>query len=687
MPNFSNTSLRTRLILAFFALVMMMSISTYLSISFSSNASREMRLMVEDQTRRALLAQRAAKRLQFATLQLLTLLQTEAREERKPLYNAMDNALKGADAAVRTLGKELATPEISRFLELRELYGERFQATVEEIEFNGLIAAREHFTRNTQPVLNELLAEAESVSLAQQDAMAASETKYQEQSQMLSSTMLLIEAIVVFLGLLFSYLFARGLAALMHDPVRIADQIASGDYTTTIPPARAPELKRLFNALEHMRSGILGREQHIKRLAFEDRLTGLGSRLHFMQQLEQAVAQPGSCLVLFDINRFTQINKALGHALGDSVLLEVAQRLESLTSANISLSRIEANRFGLLLQPQQAKTAVNLVKQILTAFEQPIAVSQQKLYIDLRAAIVQMGDEQESPESLLRAAELALHRAKHQHTNLLEANEVIPPDEAHSLTLLGDLKTALNEGQFKLFYQPKWCSQKQRITGVEALIRWIHPERGFIPPDQFIPFCEQTGFIRQITPWVIGEAVATASRWQQQGIDLVVAVNLSTLDLDNPALEAHLQEALTQSNLAPEKLCLEVTESALMSDPDSGLACLERLRALGLKLAIDDYGTGSASLAYVRDLPVQELKIDRSFITNVHVEPRNAAIVRSTLKLCQELGISQVAEGVETKEELDWLREQKCSLIQGYLISKPLEEMALVEILQRQRVS
>jgi len=685
MPNLSNTSLRARLILAFFSLVMMMSLSTYLAINFSSSASQEMRLMVEDQTRRALLAQRAAKRVQFATLQLLTLLQTDSREERIPLYQSMDEALRGADAAIRTLSKELSTPEIARFIEIRNIYGERFQATVEEIEFNGLIAARTHFAMNTQPILNQLLAEAEEVSIAQQDAMAEGEAKYQQQSQTLSSMMIVIEIIVVLLGLIFSYLFARGLAALMHDPVRLADQIASGDYTTQIPPARAPELKRLYNAMEHMRSGILGREQQIKRLAFEDRLTGLGSRLHFMQKLEQAVLQPSSCLVLFDVNRFTQINKALGHSLGDSVLVEIAERLQSFSPTDSSLSRLEANRFGILLSPGLSDTAVQLVEQILAGFEQPISLSEQKLQIDLRAAIVRIGVERETPEALLRSAEVALLRAKHQHANLLEASEVTPPDEEHSLTLLGELKSALSESQFKLLYQPKWCSAKKRITGVEALIRWIHPQRGFISPDLFIPFCEQTGFIRQVTPWVINEAAAAASRWQASGADLVVSINLSTLDLDNPALESHLQQALTRFNLPAEKLCLEVTESALMSDPTAGRACLERLRSMGFKLSIDDYGTGLASLAYVRDLPVQELKIDRSFITDLHREPRNAAIVRSTLQLCQELGISQVAEGVETQEELDWLVEQQCSLIQGYLISKPIDEKTLLTMLESAR--
>lgn len=680
MPNLINISLRTRLIFSFFALVAVMSLSTYLSISFSDRASAEMRSMVEDQTRRALLAQRAAKRVQFATVQLLTLLQTPERDERIPLYRAMDEALLGADAAVRTLSKELSTPEIARFVELRERYGAAFQSTVEEIEFNGLEAAQAHFTANTQPILNDLLAEAEAVSLSQQDAMSLSEQKYQQQSQQLSTTVLVIEFIVVFLGLLFSILFARSLAALLNDPIQVADRIASGDYTTAIPSAKVPELQRLLNALEHMRSGILGRERHIRRLAFEDRLTQLGSRLLFLQKLEETVKHSDSTVVLVDINRFTQINKALGHALGDEVLKKVANRLHRLSDASFNLSRLESNRFGLIVPASLAAEAGATVRGILAAFEQPVEISDQKIYLDLRAAIVRVDRLGISPEALQRSAEAALTQAKHRQTNCIEVSEIEPPDDGHSLTLLSDLKQALSDEQFRLVYQPKWCSSKQRITGVEALIRWKHPERGMVPPDAFIPFCEQTGFIRQITPWVIQEASAAASRWRQQGLDLVVAVNLSTLDLDNPALEGHLKQTLKEYQLPADKLCLEVTESALMSDPEAGKETLERLRELGLKLAIDDYGTGQASLAYVRDLPVQELKIDRSFVTEVHRNPRTAAIVRSTLTLCQELGISQVAEGVENREELLWLKENHCSLIQGYFISKPLPEAELVDL-------
>jgi len=681
MPNLTNTSLRTRLVLAFFSLVAIMSLSTYLSITFSDSAAKEMRMRVEDQTRRALLAQRAAQRTQFATIQLMTLLQTEEREARITLYRAMDEALRGTDAAIRTLSKELSASEVERFKALREDYGVRFQATVEEIEFNGLDAAQSHFVEQTQPVLSQLIDEAERISLSQQDAMMRSELEYQEQSKQLSMLILAIEFVVISLGIIFSLLFARGLAALLTDPIRVADQIAAGDYTTSIPKAQTPELQRLLNALEHMRAGILGREGYIKRLAFEDRLTKLGSRLHFMQTLEQAVKAPESVLILLDINRFAQINKALGHRLGDDVLVKVANRLTSLADTRATLARLESNRFGLILPPALAQESKAVVQGILGAFEEPIEVSGQKIYVDLRAAIVPIQTPDIATESLLRSAESALDRARNHQHNCIEWREVEPPSDDHSLTLLGDLKRALLDEEFQLYYQPKWCSQKEKITGVEALIRWIHPEKGFIPPDAFIPFCEQTGFIRQITPWVITEAVAAASRWRLSGQDLVVAVNLSTLDLDNPLLEGHLQRTLRAFNLPAERLCLEVTESALMSDPEAGRDCLERLRALGVKLAIDDYGTGQASLAYVRDLPVQELKIDRSFITEVHNTPRTAAIVRSTLSLCQELGIAQVAEGVERKEELIWLQQNNCSLIQGYFISKPLPEEELTDLI------
>lgn len=680
MQILSHLSLRKRIILAFFTLVAMMSLSTYLSINFFSDASREMRVMVEDQTRRAILAQRLGQSVQFATNQLLLLLQTQERTERIPLYQKMDKALLSSDAALRTLRKEINSEELNSLVDIKASYAERFQATVEEIEFNGLEAARTHFKAQTQPVLDQLLIETEKVSLSQQDGMIITENQYRAQNERLSMVILFIEIIVVVLGLLFSIRFARNLAQLFTNPIKIADQIASGDYEAKIPKTQTPELVLLLNALDKMRQGILGREQQIKRLAFKDSLTKLSSRLFFMQALRHAINEGTSSIILLDINRFSQINTALGHSLGDHVLEQVAQRLMKVVSVQHTLARLEANRFAILSPHDTTEEMQSILRDIHLAFEAPIEVDKGSIYIDLRAALAQAPEHGENAEDILRSAEFALQRAKHSRSAVVEAIQKIEPSEEHSLSMLEDLRKALSKGEFKLVYQPKWDPKIQQITGVEALVRWVHPTRGFIAPDNFIPFAEQTGFIRKLTPWVLATAIAATARWYSKGYKLVVAVNLSTLDLDNPELVSEIESMLTKANLPPEYICLEVTESALMIDPDAGRICLERLRALGLKLAIDDYGTGQASLAYVRDLPVQELKIDRSFITNIHKHKRNAAIVRSTLQLCQELGITQVAEGVELKEELDWLEQAQCSLIQGYYISRPVDEAQIDEL-------
>lgn len=212
----------------------------------------------------------------------------------------------------------------------------------------------------------------------------------------------------------------------------------------------------------------------------------------------------------------------------------------------------------------------------------------------------------------------------------------------------------------------------RRIAGAEALIRWRHPTRGLVLPGLFIPFAEQTGFIREITPWLIQRVIKDIATMRGAGLDLVVSANLSTLDLLNVDLITSIVQTLRREQLPPACLCLEITESALMEDPECALENLQQLAAHGIKLAIDDYGSGQASLSYVRDLPVHELKIDRMFITDVHLTPKNAAIVRSTVLLCQELQMVVVAEGAEQQGEIDWLKENQCDLVQGYGIAKPM---------------
>ena len=234
------------------------------------------------------------------------------------------------------------------------------------------------------------------------------------------------------------------------------------------------------------------------------------------------------------------------------------------------------------------------------------------------------------------------------------------------------MREALEREEFVLYYQPKLDLASARITAAEALLRWQHPTRGLVAPLRFIPFAEQTGFIREITPWLLERVVAQAAKWRSEGLAIVVSANLSALDILNPRLVDHVSALLGLHALAPEHLCLEITESALMDDPDLALRTLESLSGLGVKLSIDDYGVGQASLSYLKTLPVDELKIDQSLVTAVADSPKNAAIVRSTILLSHELGLSVTSEGAETASDLAWLADNGCDLAQGYGIARPM---------------
>lgn len=274
--------------------------------------------------------------------------------------------------------------------------------------------------------------------------------------------------------------------------------------------------------------------------------------------------------------------------------------------------------------------------------------------------------------NLLRCAGLELGTAKRHHYPVAFGSEMDDEPAFAQLSLMGEMREALKRGEFVVYYQPKLNLAQHKIAAAEALIRWRHPVKGMIPPMQFIPFDEQTGFIRKITPWVLRQVIADAAQWHRDGLAVAPSANLSTLDLLNHALVMDIKNMITQSGLPAGQLCLEITESALMDQPELALKHLHDLSAFGLKLSIDDYGTGQSSLAYVQNLPVNELKIDRAFVIGVDVNRKNAAIVRSTILLCRELGLSVVAEGAETAEELAWLTDNHCDLLQGYVVAKPM---------------
>jgi diguanylate cyclase (GGDEF)-like protein len=420
-----------------------------------------------------------------------------------------------------------------------------------------------------------------------------------------------------------------------------------------------------------MRQRIADREAHIKRIAYVDELTDLANRARIIEDFSQAKPDRGAFL-LIDIDRFSAINKALGHAVGDDLLRGVARRLTAALGQRDLLARLWGDEFALLLCSVGQDEALAAARRIRHILGEPLTIDGQRIDLEASIGIALFPDHGGDFSHLLRRADSALRRAKQRHAGVALAAQEDAEPSSDQLSLIGEMREALAGDQFVVFYQPKLDLKTRRVTAAEALIRWRHPQRGLVPPGSFIPFAEQTGFIREITPWLVERVVQDTARWRRDGLDLVISANLSTYDLLNAELIEQIFAALEKEQLPPAALCLEITESALMDEPERALQHLDRLAAHGIKLSIDDYGSGQASLAYVKDLPVHELKIDRVFITDADKTPKNAAIVRSTVLLCRELGLSVVAEGAEREGEIAWLTENGCDFVQGYGVARPM---------------
>jgi diguanylate cyclase (GGDEF)-like protein len=481
-------------------------------------------------------------------------------------------------------------------------------------------------------------------------------------------------AILVFaLG---SITLARRVVKPLDELSRAAHRIAQGDYGQALPALPQDEIGQLATSFAHMRDGIASREERIVRLAYVDGLTDLPNRTRFLETFARLPAGGSRAVAVLNIDRFAMINKALGYQVGDRLLREVGERIAALEQPPIVVARLWGARFAFLLDIATEECARRFANAVLEKLRDPITLDGQRLDLGGSIGIALYPQDGLDAGSLLRRAELALAAARRRRSGLAFAHEAGAEPAPEQLSLIGDMRAAMAQGphgvQFLLVYQPKLDLKSGRVTAAEALLRWRHPQRGMVPPGSFIPFAEQTGFIREITPWVLDAAIRQLAQWRAQGIDIAVSANLSALDLLDPELPRRVRALLEFHCVPASRLCLEITESALMDEPALAMAHLEALAALGVKLSIDDYGVGQASLAYLKSLPVNELKLDRSFIAGIDTAPRNAAIVRSTIMLSHALGLSVVAEGVETEEELDWLRAHGCDVAQGYRIARPM---------------
>ena len=427
-------------------------------------------------------------------------------------------------------------------------------------------------------------------------------------------------------------------------------------------------------------SAIKHSEQELAFLAHHDPLTGLPNRLLFNDRVEQALAaaeanKRGCALLLLDLDHFQSINDGLGHTIGDQLLKLVGDRLHDLLGNGVTLARLGGDEFAMLAENcQEVGQAGKLAQSIIERLREPFEFEGHRLFISASVGISLFPSDALGAEQLLRNADSALFKAKANGRACYALyTEELTAHAQHRVETAGELRRALEQDELRVFYQPVFDLFSTRMVGVEALVRWQHPQRGLVPPGEFIPIAERTGLIADIDAWVLRRACRQMVQWQEEGRDLAfVAVNLSSRLFGQRDLYRQVAEVLHETGMDPALLELEVTESAVMEDPEVALEQLHRLRELGLSLAIDDFGTGYSSLLRLKRLPVQKLKIDQGFVAGLPLDDDDIAIVRVIIALARSMGMQVHAEGIEQAEQARFLLEQQCQLGQGYWFGRPV---------------
>ncbi len=427
-------------------------------------------------------------------------------------------------------------------------------------------------------------------------------------------------------------------------------------------------------------SAMKNSEHELAHLAHHDPLTDLPNRLLFTDRAEQALASAqvhkrGCALLLMDLDHFKIINDSLGHNVGDQLLKLVAERLSGLFGPGVTLARLGGDEFAVLAEscPQVVQAAA-LAQRMLNAMKDPFIFDGNQLFISASIGISLFPSDALSAEQLLRNADSALFKAKSAgREGYALYTEELTAHAQHRVEIAGELRRALDQHELRVYYQPVHDLHDSRLVGVEALVRWQHPERGLVPPGEFIPIAERTGLIAEIDAWVMDQACRQMCQWLADGVPLsFIAINVSSRLFARRELYEQVAQVLHTTGLDPAFLELEVTESAVMDDPEVALEQLHRLRELGLRLAIDDFGTGYSSLLRLKRLPVQKLKIDQGFVAGLPWDEDDAAIVRVVIALAKSMGMQVHAEGIEQVEQARFLLDQECDMGQGYWFGRPM---------------
>jgi diguanylate cyclase (GGDEF)-like protein len=448
-------------------------------------------------------------------------------------------------------------------------------------------------------------------------------------------------------------------------------------------------IARLLPAIERELRDVRVRQESrkadevIHRLAYTDPVTGLPNRIRFRELVQESIAaglqeRHSGALLLLDLDHFKEVNDTLGHDRGDALLMQVGQRMRNAMFDSDVIARLGGDEFGILLARTDNPGDVNdAVKKLHDCLELPFTIDDIPIVVETSIGVAIIPDHGNNVDQLMQCADIAMYRAKQMANDYAVYSHETDPHSHERLGLMAGLRDAIEQNQLVLHFQPKLELKSGRIVGKEALVRWQHPQLGMVPPGKFIIAAEQTGLIWPLTHWVLTDALTHCRDAWHRGIRIVLSVNLSARSLHDPQLPMLIGNVLKETGADPQLLMLEVTESAIVLEPARAGKNLMALSQMGIRISIDDFGTGYTSLSSIKNLPVNEIKIDQSFVTHMLTNRKDAMIVRTIIEFGHNFGLTVVAEGVETKEAMDVLTELGCDEVQGFFISKPLEYEAL----------
>lgn len=611
------------------------------------------------------------------------------REDRVKEYADVDQRNRVIDGVIESLRTELQDPvqqaTLQRLMECRTVYRQAFIDTVDQIEADDLSAAARILNDKVNPALNDMLRESNALlqreRLHVESQLNQAQALFEQAAWWLGGLSVFITALAGALAWQTTRSVVRPLGVL-EDGART---LAQGQYSMHLQPTGIREVDRVGRALNAMADAVAQREQQIVRVAFEDGLTGLPNRTALLHPPKPPEV-PFNTLLLLDLSRLKVVNETLGYPTGDTLIQELALRCTTVLAqagqtgeihAHYALARLSGGTFAAAFHTGSRAAADRVYQQLQRANDVAVVCSGHSVDMSVRCGFADASADPQGVEILLRNAEVALHTAKREAQSVAWYNEAQEAARLDHLGLLSDLRMAVATDQLQMWLQPKLSLDTGKPVGAEALVRWMHPQRGFVSPAAFIPFAEQTGYITMVTDWMLDQALRTLQHWTGTYPDLSIAVNLSTRDLQDPDFARRVAAKVAASGVNPQRLRLEVTESGVMQNAAQSLALLHALREVGIPLSVDDFGTGYSSLAYLQKMPVSELKIDRSFVDGIDAAPASQRLVKAMIEMGHGLDLTVTAEGVETAAERDVLIRLGCDVMQGYFGSRPLNAEAM----------